>query len=150
MEHGCWPAHEHDVEFRACDHRFARLGQDAGGAYVQDWRGEIIRDRRRARLVLQRLEPRLAEVLDWFADPGGVARRRDPHTLARAFVFRALRGDSVCGVRAATRYLLDWEREYGAPWSVASDDRRVAEQTMFKAVDRTWRQGALGRMDPFL
>jgi hypothetical protein len=128
---------------------------DAGGGFVRDRDGRIVRDRREVARLLRGWPDlqRFALALCPEAAPGG-RKRCAPWTIARGLLFADLQ--PALGTRPAARLLLAWEDELGAPWRTpgaaglvarfeaggefdAEERRRLrrAEQTMVRSCRRS-------------
>lgn len=145
--------------FRGADDGRARadrpmitLAPDAGGFFVRDWDGRIVRDRREVSRLLRHAPDFQRFALSLLPGPDPAGRKGyAPWTIARRLLFADLQ--PAFGTRPTARLLLAWEDELGAPWRIldgaaglvaraeaggalTSEERRKlrrAEQTMRRA-----------------
>ena len=90
---------------------------DAGGGFVRDRDGRIVRDRCEVARLLRVRTGFQRFALSWLAEPVPKGRKRcAPWTIARALLFADLQ--PALGTRPAARRLLAWEEELGAPWRI--------------------------------
>jgi hypothetical protein len=147
--------------FRGADDGRARtdrpmimLAPDAGGFFVRDRDGRIVRDRREVSRLLRHVPDFQRFALALLPEPAALGRKRAaPWTIARALLFADLQ--PALGTRPAARQILTWEDQLGAPWRIpgaaglvsrfdaggelGAEERRalrIAEQTMIRSCRR--------------
>jgi hypothetical protein len=97
------------------------LSLDAGGGFVRDRDGRIVRDRREVARILAGWPDLQRFALALLAEPAARGRkRRRPETIARGLLFANLQ--PAFGTRPTARRLLTWEDELGAPWRIPDAD----------------------------
>lgn len=98
---------------------------DAGGGFVRDPDGRIVRDRRQVARLLSRRPAARRFALSLLAEPAARGRKRcAPWTIARGLLFADLQ--PAFGTRPTARMLLAWEDELDAPWRIPGVTRLVS------------------------